>query len=99
MHDPDETQPATTVWPFKRAKDVSAQLVDLRERIVALEHSDREKSATLEAHRLEISELKAMAAEQRAKNEAVLAKLDLGFTTLTTLLKGERRANVLDEFR
>lgn len=87
------------MWPFKRTKDVSAQLVDLRDRIVALEHAGREHEATLEAHRLEISELKAMAAEQRAKNEAVLAKLDLGFTTLTTLLKGERRGNPLDDFR
>jgi hypothetical protein len=41
-----------------------------------------------------------MAAEQRAKNEAVLAKLDLGFTTLTTLLKGERgKHDPLGDFR
>jgi hypothetical protein len=106
MNDAEETQPGTNSrWPFQKVKRaehaaLSTQLADLRSRVDALEHADREKSASIEAHRLEIAELKAMASEQRAKNEAVLAKLDLGFTTITTLLKGERgKHDPLGDFR
>lgn len=92
----DETQPAGVLklWPFGTANDeglgLMAAIAELRGRIHVLEESDREKSAAIEAHRLEISELKSIAHEQQRRFDDVLSKLDLGFSNVTALLNGLR---------
>jgi hypothetical protein len=105
----EETQAGSTLnlWPFQRDESqgnngttMMAALAELRDRVHKLEEADREKSAAIDAHRQEISELKSIANEARMKFDAVLAKLDLGFANVTALIQGERNgSNPFSGFR
>lgn len=87
-----DTEPG--MWPFRRTEDskMAAVISELRGRVKDLEENDRRKDALLEKLRLEVAELRGVSYENRARLSEVLAKLDLGFNTLTALVNGLKNA-------